>query len=315
MNWKTKARIQNIVSLLPSDFSYEMYYQLQRRFGGYRKVDPFNKISRLIAGAEYSKNLQQFGVDFKGKTIFEVGTGRNILMPISFWLMGAEKIYTIDLNPYLKWELVKEGIIAIANNQDKLKSVLGDMAITDRVEALIKFAKRQDSTMKEFLELCRVAYLAPGDASDSKLPDNSIDYHISYTVYEHIPEEVLVAIVKEGNRIIKPCGYFLNTIDFSDHFEQMDKNISRINFLQYTNEEWDKYADNRYMYMNRLRFDDYERIFLQAGHEILSVEKFYNDRSTALLESGTFHLDSRFKNRPMEVLKVIEATFISKIQK
>ena len=48
--------------------------------------------------------------------------------------------------------------------------------------------------------------------------------------------------------------------------------IYPINFLQYSDAKWDRYADNRYMYMNRLRHDDFLALFHSSGHKILATE-------------------------------------------
>lgn len=315
MNWKTKARIQNIVAMFPSEFSYEMYYQIQRHFGGYRKVNPFNQYSRLIPGYAYCKRILALGGEIKGKTFFEVGTGRNIQMPMAFWLMGAESVFTVDLNPYLKWDLIKEGLVAMAADENRLRQMFEGQADEQRLGSLMELARSSSSRLPDLMALCNFKYLAPGDASDTKLPDNSIDYHTSFTVYEHIPRNVLAAIMKEGNRIIKPGGLFLDHTDYSDHFEQMDKTITRINFLQFSDSVWAKYADNRYMYMNRLRHDDYMQLYKEANREIIVEEKFYNEKVTALIDSKGMPIDARFASKPDDILKVVEGFVISKFHK
>ena len=50
-------------------------------------------------------------------------------------------------------------------------------------------------------------------------------------------------------------------VDYSDHFSHSDQTISSINFLRYSDDEWQRYAGNRYMYMNRLRHDDVLALF------------------------------------------------------
>jgi hypothetical protein len=64
-------------------------------------------------------------------------------------------------------------------------------------------------------------------------------------------------IINEGNRILSEEGLFVHLIDCSDHFSHNDKSISRINFLQYNVTQWNKLAGNRYVYVNRLRHDDF----------------------------------------------------------
>ena len=41
-----------------------------------------------------------------GSTLLEVGTGRRLNVPLILWLLGAEKITSVDLNRYLRPELV-----------------------------------------------------------------------------------------------------------------------------------------------------------------------------------------------------------------
>jgi hypothetical protein len=79
MNWKIKAKIQNIVSLLPSATSHSIYYWIQTKFGSLKKIDP---VSRLKAGLEFSKKIEDSGKSIIDSTLLEIGTGRrlNILM-------------------------------------------------------------------------------------------------------------------------------------------------------------------------------------------------------------------------------------------
>ena len=81
--------------------------------------------------------------------------------------------------------------------------------------------------------------------------------HISYTVFEHIPAPILSDILSEAQRVLRPSGLAIHLIDYSDHFAHSDASISAINFLQYDDAAWSRLADNPYMYMNRLRADDY----------------------------------------------------------
>ena len=53
----------------------------------------------------------------------------------------------------------------------------------------------------------------------------------------------------------------INYIDYGDHFSHTDDSISSLNFLQYSTNEWSRYGDSKFIYMNRLRHDDFEDIF------------------------------------------------------
>ncbi|MGR3302934.1 MAG: hypothetical protein ACUZ8I_10590 [Candidatus Scalindua sp.] len=63
----------------------------------------------------------------ESKTFLEVGTGRRMNLPIALWLGGASKIITVDLNPYLKAELIFRDLAYMRNNQQKVKKLFGTM--------------------------------------------------------------------------------------------------------------------------------------------------------------------------------------------
>jgi hypothetical protein len=259
MNWKVKAFIQNGVSKLPSGLSYEIYFQIQRYFGGLKK--PLNPSGHFSTGTMMLKKIKKYGYEIIGKTFFEVGTGRVPLLPVAFWLCGAGKTITIDLNPYMRNELIKDMLFCIKTRTAEIKNIFGDLLQEDRFGQLVEYSKTRKINKTELLRMCHIEYIAPGDASKTGLMENTIDYHISHTVYEHIPLKILKDILEEGNRIIGSNGIYIHDIDYGDHFSYMDKNISIINFLKYTEEEWERYAGNRYMYMNRARHDEYIELF------------------------------------------------------
>jgi hypothetical protein len=310
MNWKAKAFIQNCVAVFPKHLSYEMYFQMQRYFGGLKK--PFNPLGHFSTGVDMLKKIQQHGENFIGKTFFEVGTGRVPLLPVAFWLGGVGKIITVDLNPYMRDELVKDMLFFIKSKEYEIKNIFGTLLNEERFDLLLNYSRKNKVHKKDILELCQIEYHAPTDAAKTDLLENSIQYHISHTVYEHIPLSVIQNILEEGNRIITKDGLFINIIDYGDHFSYMDKNISIINFLQYNDREWEKYAGNRYMYMNRARHDEFVELFANAGHDFLEIEPYVNKEVENLIKNNKIVLDTRFKNKSVEILSITGSLFITK---
>lgn len=308
MNWKLKAIIQNAISLLPSSVSYETYYWVQRHFGGLKK---FNPVSRLTAALEIWKLIQKQGYTPSGKVFFEVGTGRVPTVPIAYWLMGAEQTITVDLNPYLKAQLVREAVQYISENKDDILNLFGSLIDVARFDRLLSFVKDFPFSLPAFLDLCRVRYIAPGDAGDTHLPDQSVDFHTSYTVFEHIPLDDLRRILTEGNRIVTSDGLFIHHIDYSDHFSHSDNSISAINFLQYSDKAWNRYAGNRYMYTNRLRHDDFIELFESAGHRILEVRVDIDHHIREMLRRGELQLSERFAQKSEDILSITGAWIVS----
>jgi hypothetical protein len=311
VNWKFKAYIQNCIAVFPKTLSYEIYFQVQRYFGGLKK--PFKPFGHFSNGVALLKKIQQYGYGINGKIFFEVGTGRIPLLPIAFWLGGAGKTITIDLNPYMRNELIMDMLFFIRTEENEIKNIFGDLLDKERFNLLLGYSKKDRGG--DILKLCQIEYIAPGDAAKTNLEKNSIDYHISHTVYEHIPLRIIYDILEEGNKIITEDGLFINSIDYGDHFSYMDKNISVINFLQYSDKEWEKYGGNRYMYMNRARHDEFIELFKTVGHEFLEIDPNINKMAQRILENKELVLDDKFKNKTKEILSITSSMFITKKKK
>jgi hypothetical protein len=307
MNWMFKALVQNSVALLPDPLSHNVYYSLQRRFGGLRSVSAIEKIRQ---GVEVAARLRENGRSPHNASFFEVGTGRRLNLPLSLWLLGAERVVTVDLNPYLKEELVREDVRQIRAQRDEIASLFGaevDLVRLDRIAALA-----DNFRLDALLEACSIRYIAPGDAAKTDLADGSIDFHVSYEVLEHIPESVLRAILEEGSRIVARDGLFLHKVDFSDHFSHSDASISKVNFLKYGDRAFAALAGNRYMYMNRLRVDDFLRLYADSGHRVLEVVPEVDRGVADLVGRGGMRLAERFRGKSIDALATMNAWIVSK---
>lgn len=308
MNWKLKAGLQNVLSMLPTSASYAAYYWMQRRFGGLRHPDPARGLTSAI---EAWRKLTGIGFAPTGKVFLEIGTGRMPVAPVAYWLMGARETISIDVNPYLQADVTAAAIGIICNDEKKVRKQFGSLLVEERLEALKAFHALASFSMDDVLDLCRITYRAPCDSAKSGVAEKSVDVHVSFRVLEHVPPQVLPAILEEGNRVVAEGGVFVHRIDYSDHFSHSDPSISKINFLQFSDKEWDRYAGNRYMYMNRLRHDDFLELFETAGHRLLTVEPDLDARCLESLRSGEFRVDEKFRSKPPEMLAITGAWIVS----
>jgi SAM-dependent methyltransferase len=297
MNWKTKSLVQRACAAIPV-FHEPVYYGIQRAFGRLRrKSDPtwLLKEAVRLAGC-----LSDAGMPVPGARVMEVGTGRGLDMPLGLFLCGAESIKTYDLHRYLKPHRVLDSVAAIRADRDKFAAlfqpVTGRAALDVRLDALCS-ARGFDAILKA----ARIEYMAPADAANTGLPPRSIDIQISYTVFEHIPGDIIVAILKEANRILTPNGVALHHIDPSDHFAHDDPSISFVNFLRFSAQEWEKYGANQFAYHNRLRSVDYEDLYRQAGHRVEQWRVQQDPRSLKELANG-FPLHPDYRGLSPEVL-------------
>jgi SAM-dependent methyltransferase len=297
MKWKHKALVQRLIARLPEHMSLPAYYFLQRRFGGLGRVD---HLYTLNQGRRILDRIVAQKRPIASRVFLEVGTGRALNIPITLWLCGAEEVITVDLNPYLQEAMVFELIGYIRCHGEEacqsLKPYADEPGFRARLHRLIS----SEGNLSRLLAMMNVRYLAPADAAALPLPSESIDYHVSSTVFEHVPPDALERILAEGKRLLRDGGLFVHGISLSDHFSHSDKSISSINFLQFTEDEWAHYAGNRFMYHNRLRIDDYLALFERVGIAIVSVASTLDERAAEELRKG-FPLDGRFKNKSIEV--------------
>ena len=100
--------------------------------------------------------------------------------------------------------------------------------------------------------------------------------------------------MKEAKRILKKDGTAIHFIDLSDHFQHQDKSITGINFLRYSEKEWERIAGNEFAYCNRLRVSDYFGLFERLGFDVCRKEVQEDKEARESMENG-FRVDEKFR--------------------
>jgi hypothetical protein len=306
LKWRTKATIQRAFARLPLG-SEAAYYQLQRLGGNLRK--PESPLPMFQHAAEIFADLARLGMPVEGARVLEVGTGHRIVMPLAFYLGGASSQTSVDLFPILKRDLVMASLPDLLARAQEVTSIFTAHGTTAVAERLSKLAGARD-----FNELCariHLKYRAPCDATDTGLPAKSVDIHFSYTVFEHIPGDVLLQILREGGRLLSERGYLCHHIDLSDHYSHSDPSIGKINFLQFSAKEWARIDNPRFGYQNRLRANDYASLYQDAQQEIHEWRTIVNAQARASLSNG-FPLAQEYRNQDPETLATVGITAISR---
>lgn len=295
MNWQAKARIMRICAALPAGGG--IYKFIQKTFGRLKA----NPMARIPAQVEMTRWILAMGQKVEGKYFFEVGTGHCPIVPIGFFLCGAGKVTTVDLHKRMDMEILGKSLVWFAENRDEIFGYYnGERTGYGVVEKPIfdermKLIERLKHDPEKLLSEANIDYMAPADASDTDLPDSSVDYHISTTVLEHISRRDIERIFMEAKRILKKDAMALHFIDLSDHFQHQDKNITRINFLRYSEKEWEQIAGNQFAYCNRLRANDYFCLFRDLDFDIVRSETEVGDAARESLNGG-FLIDDQFSN-------------------
>ncbi|AWL12692.1 hypothetical protein HMF8227_02239 [Saliniradius amylolyticus] len=242
--WKLKSQIFLVVEQLKA---YRLLYLLQKYLTGRSRI-------ALDTVAEWRKQLSELKEQNVGGIMFEFGAGKNLgqnllLSPL------FEQQYVVDLNPMLDFDLVNRTGLALAEVQPEFRY--------DSVHDKAQLNKRYG-----------INYQAPYDARHTHFKDNSVDVCVSTNTLEHIPRQDIEAIFTEVYRILKFGGVVSAIIDYSDHYAHTDPSIGLLNFLQYSDEQWQRHNPGCH-YQNRLRHYDFEVLFQSVGFEVVKNEPSY----------------------------------------
>ena len=91
------------------------------------------------------------------------------IVPLAYWLMGARRTITIDINPYLKTELVREILDHIRANTTEVRALFGVFLCRSASTICCSSATHADFSLTQFLDLCCIEHIAPGDAAKTSL--------------------------------------------------------------------------------------------------------------------------------------------------
>jgi SAM-dependent methyltransferase len=272
-----------------------LYKQIQKRFGRLN-ADP---VSRLRAQMKMACWIAEVGMVLQGKRVLEVGTGHMPIVPVGFFLCGAESVTTVDLHRRLDVALFRKSLEWMACNKSCLENIYSGVVAPTLLSQRFALIEKMYKTPLQFLKEADIRYLAPADAAAMAIPEKSVDFHISNTVLEHISKDVIKDIFCEAKRILKKEGTAIHFIDLSDHFQHQDNSIKKIHFLKFPDKEWLKIAGNQFGYCNRLRVSDYLSLFDELLFVVMKNESNIDSGSVHALKNG-FIVDDKFIHKDIE---------------
>ena len=306
MNWKQRALILRAFATLPGGNA--AYQLLQNRFGYFRRGDYI--ANRLFKQRELAACMRNNGFEIEGANVMEVGTGWVPLAPLGFWICGAARVTTFDLNRFFSPSLLRHACAWIGDHRSILVDLWSGLRSKQQVVEKLDVIDRFKDRPWDLLRRAGIEYRAPADAAATGLPDSSIDAHTSANVFEHVSPANLRRILQEGRRLLRRGGLAIHHADPSDHFAHNDPSISRINFLRLEDREWRRFYDNRYSYLNRWHDSDYQRLFEDTEYRLLD-HHFKIDTGALALLRNDFPLATRFRDKSFEDLARGNLTYVA----
>lgn len=298
MNWQAKGLIQ--AGLAAAPFGLHCNYLLQRtvgslhsdsRIGGTFEADVtviFERIARL-------------NLDLSAR-VLEIGTGWLPVLPLSLALAGFTNIFTVDIYPHLRESAVRRTLLGLEPYLDH--PAFSPFASPSQVRHIFERLRRSTA----IIPAAGITYLAPCNAGATQWPSGSMDLITSNNVFEHVPVPGLLSLFSEAKRLLRPGGYVLHCINCGDHYAYADHSISQINYLQFSEQQWNRW-NNSIQFQNRLRPIDFIEMADNVRLRIESAE--YAPRPDYLEQLRHMEISSEFRRYSPEQLASTSLTLIA----
>jgi SAM-dependent methyltransferase len=293
MNWRVKGVIQGLLSAVPGGCRANTL--LQHTVGEMRHFDK-HVASKVEDWKVFIVHFRELDFDLRTARVLEIGTGWMPILPLCFWLAGVRSFVTFDLTRHLNRRLTGRMLEALEGHLDGVADACG----RDRGEVRADYARmRGADSLQDLLARGRIEYHAPADVTRSGLPDGSVDVVLSNSVLEHVPRDVILSMMRESARVLRPGGLAVHSVNCGDHYAYFDRSITPINYLTYTDEQWGKW-NNALLYQNRLRPCELVGLAEEAGLSVRMTK--HRPRPELMAVVGQMQIAPQFRHFPPEQL-------------
>ena len=254
--WVLKAVVQKTISYLPG--KHRLNYLFQRYVTRGVQLSDAYFTDKLLHFREHSGFLERCGADLTGKTTLELGTGWYPVVPLCCFLMGAERMVSVDISELMSVKNLRDTAERLLRAVDGGETDTYFTPRSDRVVELRR-ALAETTTRADLLARLRFDYRTT-DARYLELPPASVDFFHSNNVFEHIYFDVLEDILRHFQTLAAPGARMSHFVDMSDHFAHLDARISIYHFLKYDERTWRR-IDNDIQPQNRRRLPHYRDLY------------------------------------------------------
>lgn len=244
------------------------YRFLGNTFGSRRRVKAGINSGHLHRARVIYDLIQRYPVE-PGARLVELGTGWLHWESILFRLYTDAEITLYDVwdnRQFPAFRVYCEQLKAALNDMDYLQPEHRARAHEVLAGILSK------SNFDEVYSLLNWRYVVEPSGTLDVFPENHFDMLYSVNVGEHIHSSIAASNVKKMFRILRPGGLSFHTIDPKDHLSYFTKNVSRKNYLRYSDRVWKLIFENEVQYFNRIQPADWMSYYEDAGFEL--VEDF-----------------------------------------
>jgi hypothetical protein len=300
MRWQLHYLRNCLLGLLPGRSAIR---RLRNRFR-----HPMRQMDMLAfeQGLELMRALAASGQTLKNADVLEIGPGMTPSPALLCVLGGSRSVTLLDTQRLLDRRAVMLTLEGFREHADEIAEALH----VDRDQIRSRLADTGAGlSLDALLDHFKIAYLAPQDLTRTAIGARSLQVILSRAVLEHIPPDALRNMLARCRELLRDGGVMAHIIDNSDHRQHGDSRLSPVDFLRYSDRAYRVLsALHPRNYQNRLRHDDYLRLFRNAGFEIVRDVSAPDPR--ALQDLQTMPLASKYAASSREDLAILTCLLI-----
>lgn len=271
MRWWMHWGMQYLLAKTPG--GEQVHRILQEKVGQLKSLETGNQFDNAIKilglANRHAGNLQR-------KRVVEIGTGWVPAVPVALALAGCE-VHTFDVAPLTKPEYLRRTLDAWEKRLVDLAEAAGQSIceVTERWEKLAR--------MPDLASLCYATggvALAPCDTANLPNETESYDLAVSNLVMQCVPESLVVPVIRESVRLLKPSGWAIHRMHLTDEYAQKDAQRHDLDFLKHPKETWDRWYNHALKVQNRWRASQFLQVFTESG--LVPVEVIQRCRQSDL---------------------------------
>ena len=281
MRWWLKAGLEWSLATCPG--GPVLYNQIRNRQG--ELANPENS-SRFDNALWILEQVHPLIDSFESLQVLELGTGWIPAIALSHMLCGA-RVESYDVQRLVQPQLMQSCLRGIERRLPDIaeKAGVAEQDVRERFELIAN-----DLDFQSVARKLGGAYCAPADTCNLPSADNQVDFVLSSLVLAQIPVDVLDRVLAETFRVLKPGGIAIHRVYLGDEYSRTDPHRSVLEFLKYSDRQWNRFFNHSLKHINRLRhahfvekFDrlGFDTVWLHKQFESEPAPRFFSERVAA----------------------------------
>ncbi len=275
MRWWAHWGIQYLLAHVPGGES--VHRLMQEQAGQLRNLEQGSQFENALQILEMASDKAG---PLAGLRVAELGTGWVPAIPVALALVGCE-VHTFDVAALTKQEYLRRTLNAWEPRLDEIAAAARQPVceVAERWEPLAR-----STTLYELCQQTGGVCLAPVDTT--ALPDETgaFDLVVSNLVLQCIPDQLVVPVLRESARILKPSGWSIHRIRMTDEYAFSDPRQHHLHFLMYQKATWDRWFNYRLKNQNRWRASHFLGAFRDVGFLLREVRRHQETSGAAYFQ-------------------------------